>query len=139
MTSSRFVLDTNVLVSAALFRQSKPSSVLREILNTGKLLVSLKILEELRNVLNREKFDRYITAKDRRDFLAGLIRRSILVEPAIVITRCRDPKDNMVLELAVSGEANFIITGDEDLLVLNPFQSIQIVTPDNWLSNFKQT
>jgi predicted nucleic acid-binding protein len=61
-----------------------------------------------------------------------------LIDPSIEITVCRDPKDNMILELAVSGEADFIITGDEDLLILNPFQSIQILTPDAWLTNFTQ-
>jgi putative PIN family toxin of toxin-antitoxin system len=136
MTSNRVVLDTNVLVSAALFRESKPAKVLKEILNQGELLVSLGTLEELRNVLNRKKFDRYITVKDRKEFLAALIERSTLVELTAKITICRDSKDNMILELAVSGEANFIITGDEDLLTLNPFQNIQIFTPDFWFTHF---
>ncbi|NJN21258.1 MAG: putative toxin-antitoxin system toxin component, PIN family [Leptolyngbya sp. RL_3_1] len=68
-----------------------------------------------------------------------LVDGSNLVEPTSEITVCRDPKDNMILELAVTGEANLIITGDEDLLVLNPFQNIQIVTPDAWLTNFIQS
>ncbi len=136
MTSSRFVLDTNVLVSAALFRQSKPAQVFSQILDVGNVLVSVEILEELRDVLNRKKFDRYISLKDKRDFLAVLVRRSSLVEPTLRITACRDPKDNQILELAVSGQADFIITGDNDLLVLNPFQNIQILTPDTWLQNY---
>ncbi|MBF2036815.1 MAG: putative toxin-antitoxin system toxin component, PIN family [Leptolyngbyaceae cyanobacterium T60_A2020_046] len=139
MTSSRCVLDTNVFVSAALFRRSKLARVFREVLKTGNLLVSLKTLEELRDVLNCKKFDRYITSKDKRDILALVIRRSTLIDPSIEITVCRDPKDKMILELAVSGEANFIITGDEDLLILNPFQSIQILTPDAWLMCFRKS
>jgi len=135
MTSSRFVLDTNVLVSAALFRQSKPAQVFRTVLDSGNVLVSVETLEELRNVLNRKKFDRYISLEDKRDFLAVLVRRSSLIEPTLRITACRDPKDNQILELAVSGQADFVITGDNDLLVLNPFQNIQILTPDTWLQN----
>jgi len=99
-------------------------------------MVSLKTLEELRHVLNRKKFDRYIDSEAKKDFLVVLVGGSNLVEPTSEITVCRDPKDNMILELAVTGKANFIITGDDDLLVLNPFQKIQIVTPDAWLMNF---
>jgi putative PIN family toxin of toxin-antitoxin system len=47
---------------------------------------------------------------------------------------CRDPKDNMVLELAVSGHADYIITGDQDLLILDPFRGIRIMTPDAFLA-----
>ena len=133
MTSSRYVLDTNILISAALFRQSKPAQVFRQALDTGNVLVSVETLEELKNVLNRKKFDRYISLEDRKDFLAVLVRRSSLIEPTLRITACRDPKDNQILELAVSGQANFIITGDDDLLVLHPFQNIEILTPDTWL------
>lgn len=135
MTSSRFVLDTNVLVSAALFRQSKPAQVFRKVLVSGNVLVSVETLEELRGVLNRKKLERYLTLEDKRDFLAVLVRRSSLIEPSLKITACRDPKDNQILELAVSGQADFIITGDNDLLVLNPFQNVQILTPDTWLQN----
>ncbi|MGF1524992.1 MAG: putative toxin-antitoxin system toxin component, PIN family [Leptolyngbyaceae cyanobacterium] len=123
-------------MSAALFRRGKPARVLRKVLNTGGLLVSLKTLEELRNVLNRRKFDRYVSPEDKKDFLTVLVRHSILINPTSKISACRDLKDNQILELAVSGEADFIITGDEDLLVLNPFQNIQIVTPNIWLRSF---
>ncbi|MEL6384409.1 MAG: putative toxin-antitoxin system toxin component, PIN family [Cyanobacteria bacterium J06626_18] len=124
MTSSRFVLDTNVLVSATLFRQGKPARVFRKVLAIGELLVSLTTLEELRNVLNRRKFDRYIKPEDKKDFLTVLVNRSILINPVSKISACRDPKDNQILELAVDGKASFIITGDDDLLVLNPFQNV---------------
>jgi uncharacterized protein len=98
-------------------------------------IVSVKTLEELKDVLNRRKFDRYITLEDRQDFLAVLVRRSFLIEPTLSIAACRDPKDNRILELAVSGQASVIITGDDDLLVLNPFENISILTPDDWLKS----
>ena len=53
-----------------------------------------------------------------------------------VIDICRDPKDNKFLELAVSGKADFIITGDQDLLVLNPFRNIEIITINEFLTRF---
>jgi putative PIN family toxin of toxin-antitoxin system len=136
MTNNRFVLDTNVFVSAALFPGSKPDTVVRKVLRTGELLASLKTLEELREVLNRKKFERYINRDDKEDFLRDVVDRSTIIEPTSRISICRDPKDNQILELAISGKANLIITGDDDLLVLNPFQSILIVTPDAWLQDF---
>ena len=136
MMNDRFVLDTNIFVSAALFPDSKPDQILRHILCTEELLASVRMLEELSDVLERDKFDRYISLKDREDFLILLIDQVTLIEPETSIDVCRDPKDNMILELAVSGNADFILTGDRDLLVLNPFQSIQILTPDAWLNRF---
>jgi len=133
MTLSRFVLDTNVLVSAALFTQSKPATVLRRVQDSGVLLISVEILNELKEVLKREKFDRYVTKSFRRNFQIVLTRRSTLIEPQPTVNICRDPKDNHILDLAISGQANFIITGDDDLLVLNPFEDIVILTPDDWL------
>ena len=59
--------------------------------------------------------------------------RAHLVEPDEAISVCRDPKDNMVLEAALAGGAKFIVTGDEDLLVLNPFRNIAIVAPSVFL------
>jgi putative PIN family toxin of toxin-antitoxin system len=136
MKSSRLVLDTNVLVSAALFKQSKPAIVLKEVYRQEVLLISSEILEELQNVLKREKFDRYISEVDREIFVQVVVERSIFFEPQVKIDICRDPKDNHILELANFGKADFIITGDDDLLVLDSFQSIPIMTPDAWLQNF---
>lgn len=136
MINNWFVLDANIFVSAALFPGSKPDTVVREVLRTGELLASLKTLEELREVLNRKKFERYINRDDKEDFLRDVVDRSIIIEPNSRISICRDPKDNQILELAISGKADLIITGDDDLLVLNPFQSILIVTPDAWLQDF---
>jgi len=137
MTSRRCVLDTNVLVSAALFKQSKPSKLVMDVYQNEILLMSDEVLEELANVLKRKKFNRYISQEDRELFLEVIVNRSVLIESQVKIEVCRDPKDNHILELATSGEADFIITGDQDLLVLTPFQDIQIVTPDVWLTNFR--
>jgi putative PIN family toxin of toxin-antitoxin system len=84
-------------------------------------------------VLARPKFRRYFQAEHRRRFLQELSENAELVLVTHSIQACRDPMDNMILELAVSGRADCVVTGDKDLLVLDPFQGIRIVTPTTFL------
>jgi putative PIN family toxin of toxin-antitoxin system len=67
-------------------------------------------------------------------FLVALLKETELIEVTVAITDCRDVKDNKLLELGVSASADYIISGDEDLLVLNPFRGIPILTPREFLS-----
>lgn len=129
----RFVFDTNVLVSALLLPDSKPRRALLLGLQKGKVLLSLATLAELYEVLSRKQFRQYVDEEDVRSFLAALTREARWVEVDLRITACRDPKDDKFLELAVSGGATHIITGDSDLLALNPFQGIQILPPHSFL------
>jgi uncharacterized protein len=129
----RFVFDTNVLISASLLLSSKPRRALELALKQGKLLLSFPVLAELCEVLSREKFRRYIDEGDIRTFVAVLTREAEWVEVDMRITICRDPKDDKFLELAVSGRATCIVTGDSDLLALNPFRGIAITTPQAFL------
>jgi putative PIN family toxin of toxin-antitoxin system len=85
-------------------------------------------------VLGRKKFDRYLLPEERERFLARLVLEATLIEVTVHIQVCRDPKDDKVLELAVSSNAMCIISGDQDLLELNPFQNIPILTPAEFLS-----
>jgi uncharacterized protein len=129
----RSVFDTNVIISALLFENSKPAQALRYALAHGEVLLSLDLLEELNEVLGRERFNRYVTSEEREEFLDALVERTILVEITESVQECRDPKDNKVLELALSGEARYIITGDRALLVLHPFRDVLVVTIDEFL------
>lgn len=129
----RFVLDTNVIISALLFETGKPARAFQYALQYGEILLSLDLLEELNEVLGRKKFKRYVTDEEREAFIEALVERAILVDSLIEIQACRDPKDDKILELAVSGEAEYIISGDQDLLVLNPFQEIEILTVEEFL------
>jgi len=129
----RLVFDTNIIISAMLFEDSKPSKAFYIGIKQGVILFSSSTLSELEDVLWRRKFDQYISQEERFQFLTGLILNSTPLEIDKTITECRDPKDNKFLELAVCGKADFIISGDEDLLVLNPFRNIQILTPDSFL------
>lgn len=130
---TRFVFDTNVLVSALLLNDSVPGQALGRALNSGTLLISSDFIRELANVLGRDKFDRYIVRDERDRFLEALVRESELVEATERVRVCRDPEDNRILELAVNGDASVIVTGDRDLLVLNPFRGVRIVNPAEFL------
>lgn len=130
--SVRGVLDTNVLVSAALL-SGPPRNAFDTLLDNGTILVSEPVILELAEVLNRERFDRYVTYEDRMKFLVGVLKVAELVEISDSIEACRDPKDDKLLELAVSGFADVLVTGDKDLLVLNPFRGIEILTPSEFL------
>ena len=130
---TRFVFDTNVMISALLFNDSLPARAFFRALRLGMILVSGALAGELSRVLRRDRFDRYVTREERDEFLESLIRESNLIEITEAIQACRDPKDDQVLELAVNGSATYIVTGDADLLVLNPFRGIEIVTPAEFL------
>lgn len=133
MSRPRYVVDTNVIVSAVLFHQGKPARALDAVLEQGKLLASEEIVTELNDVLSRAKFERYASEEDRARFLQSLLQEATLIEVTETIQACGDPKDDKYLEAAVSGEAARIITGDDDLLVLHPFRGIRIVAPDAFL------
>ena len=125
--------DTNALVSAILFDQSVPGFAFLAASARGKLLQSDATFAELRRVLGRKKFDRYLSSEDRDRFLARLLRETLLIDVDDEIRECRDPKDDMFLELAVSGKASCLISGDLDLLALDPFRGIPIRTPAQFL------
>jgi putative PIN family toxin of toxin-antitoxin system len=130
-----FILDTNVLVSALLSRNGKARQTLDKAQNIGELLMSESTLSELVNVLNRPKFNRYISLTKRRLFITAIENTSKIVVVREKIEICRDEKDNQYLELAINGQATCIVSGDSDLLVLNPFREIPILTIQEFLDN----
>jgi uncharacterized protein len=129
----RCVFDTNTMISAFLFDEGTPGRALKRALESGEVLLSLELAEELAEVLSRKKFDRYVRRKLREEFLAGIIRETTLIKVNAILRECRDPKDDKFLEVAVSGKASHIITGDQDLLALHPFQGISILTPREFI------
>ena len=129
----RFVFDTNAVISAVLLKQSVSRRAFDKALDEGELLVSVETIDELDRVLKREGFDRYVTEQERLEFLAVLLREATLIQVDVHIGACRDPKDNKFLELAVTGQADCIVSGDQDLLVLHPFRGVPIVTPHGFV------
>jgi putative PIN family toxin of toxin-antitoxin system len=134
MSKIRIVLDSNVILSAALFKQSTPRQALDKAAVSGQILMSNEILGELQDIFNRPKFDKYSSKQVRNEFLNDFLTVVENVEIVQKITICRDRKDDKFLELAVNGQADYIITGDQDLLVLNPFQDIAIISVSDYLS-----
>lgn len=130
----RLVFDTNVVVSAALFPDSVPRRAIVHALRLGAILMADELAEEIRNVLIRARFDRYATQDVREEFVRDLMLDVELVTVTEPVQACRDPDDDKILELAVNGGADYIVTGDDDLLVLNPFHGIAIVTPSEFLT-----
>lgn len=133
MIEQRLVLDTNVLVSRLLLPGGTSARAVDHALAHGVLLVSEVTLAELVQVLSRPRFDRYVSMKDRRQFvnlLGGIAR---LVPITHRVAACRDPKDDKFLHVALNGEADAIISGDRDLLVLHPFHDVSILTPTAFL------
>ncbi len=128
----RGAFDNNVLVSAALLG-GVPRQAFDRLLDNGIVLISVPVLLELADVLNRPKFDKYVTREERMRFMVGFLKIAEMIEISEVIRVCRDPKDDKLLELAVSGSADVLVTGDKDLLVLNPFRGIKIITPRDFL------
>ena len=127
----RVVLDTNVYVAALLTPYGVPWRVL-ELWYEGQyeLVTSRPIFAELQEVLGRKKFAKRIDPLLRDALLEDLKHLATWARsraPANV--NVRDPKDLMVLGTALGGKARFIVTGDEDLLVLRSFRGVRILTP----------
>jgi hypothetical protein len=134
MSEKRFVLDTNLLISAALFPKSVPLQVIDKSLALGKLLQSTETAKEIEEVVQRPKFDKYVSKTTRVEFINRLLRNALFVEITVTIAACRDPKDDKYLELAVSGKATCIVSSDKDLLALHPFREIPILAPADFLA-----
>jgi len=131
------VIDTNVLISAAIIKQSISDLAVRKAFLNDVVLRSTLTTLELSNTLKRKKFDKYFRNEYERDLFIHLFtNHSKIIEVSHSVTLCRDPKDNKYLELALSGKADCIITGDQDLLLLNPFNNIPIITPQEFLNQF---
>ena len=137
LPKSRFVIDTNTLVSSILIASSVTDHAVKFIRQSGLILASIDTLEELREVLSRSKFDKYVNSAIRSEFIAQFIQQSELINIEESIIACRDPKDDKFLELAVNGKADYLITGDRDLLILHPFRAIQIISPADFLKIYK--
>ncbi len=129
----RYVFDTNVVVSSLLFENSKPAQAFNYALSYGEILLSSELLAELSDVLGRKKFDRFLTSEEREEFLETFVDRAILIDIIETVQECRDPKDDKILELALNGQAQYIVSGDKDLLVLNPFRAVKILTAEEFL------
>ena len=129
----RVVIDTNAWLSRLLIADSVTAKAIDRTLIECEILVSDQTVKELADVLSREKFDRYVSLEDRQQFIRRLLQVATIVPVLSVITECRDPKDDKFLALALDSEGDCIVSGDRDLLALNPWRGIEIVSPASFL------
>jgi predicted nucleic acid-binding protein len=106
----RVVIDTNIWISFLI----------------GKSLTGLS--ETIINGQIRPKFKKYFSETAIEDLVSLLYEKVELIEITKHFEDCRDEKDDFLLDLAVSGHANYLVTGDADLLILNPFQGVEIIS-----------
>jgi len=136
--AKRVVLDTSTLISVALRPDSTPRKAFLKSVANATLCASPATMQELEQVLMRDKFDRYLDPESRREFLALYHRHARIFdvsekEEAALPHPCRDPRDNKFLALALYCEADALVSSDDDLLVLHPYQGILILTPKEFL------
>lgn len=128
------VIDTNLLISAMISPNSIIHKVLKKTLENYIIYNSQQTLDEFVEVAKREKFLRFFKDLSKRDeFINFVIQSTKIIEPTHTVTDCRDPKDNMFLEIALTCEAVYLVSGDKDLLTLNPYQNIEIITASEFL------
>lgn len=135
----RVVIDTNVWISSLLIPDSASAQAVDRALSHADVVVSDATVEELSDVISREKFDQYVSLDDREQFLRRLLQVTTMVSVISEVTDCTDPSDNRFLALALDSESDFIVTGDADLLSLNPWRGIQIVSPGDFLAFQQQS
>ena len=131
--SKRIVIDTNVYVSRLIRPVSIPGLAVIKAVRQDQTLISMQIWMELRTVLQRPKFARFIRPGLLEPFLNDVWMAAQSVVISSPIHACRDPRDDKFLEVAVHGRADAIVTGDADLLALNPFRGIAILSPAAYL------
>ncbi|MDQ6844968.1 MAG: putative toxin-antitoxin system toxin component, PIN family [Bacteroidota bacterium] len=131
-----FVIDTNALISAHLLDKSESRRAYNKAIDQGILTYSFATFDEFAKTFIRSKFEKYLLLDKRLSVIKEFQARAALIEVGILLTDCRDPKDNKFLELAVSANASCIITGDKDLLALHPFRDIPILNAVDFINNF---
>ena len=136
MTSARFVVDTNILISVALAADSVPAMAFERAIQLGVVVYSESTFKEFCQTLNKPKLAKRISDLSRTFLVDLFIAEFVRIQPTETIADCRDPKDNKFLELAVAGGASAIITGDQDLLALHPYRGIQILAPADFLAQY---
>ncbi|MEH2416875.1 putative toxin-antitoxin system toxin component, PIN family [Nostoc sp.] len=135
MNHKLIVIDTNVLLSAVLSPNGTARKALGKVYKEFKIAQSDETYQELNTRIYKRKFDKYISDEDRQDFLEIVKTYSQFIEIKSQINTCRDPDDNKFLELAKDANAEFLITGDQDLLSLKTLAEYQnqIITPRDFI------
>jgi uncharacterized protein len=129
---TKIILDTNIWIS---FLITKDFKKLDSLINKGniRLLYSNELLEEFISVAQRPKFNKYFTKEDIESLLNIFDSYGKIIKIKSDVKECRDIKDNFLLNLAVDGKANYLITGDNDLLTMQIIHKTKIVSISEFL------
>ena len=132
--NDKIIIDTNLWVS---FLLTKKFSFLDSLLTKGdvKLIFCNELLSEFLNVVRRPKLQKYFTEDQLRILLGMMHKYADFVEVRSNVDVCRDKKDNFLLSLAEESSADYLITGDDDLLVLKKFKKTKIITMAEYKRN----
>ena len=137
MTSPDWVLDTNVLISAALSRHGSPYALVQQVLTNARVVFSGPTFAELRTRLYRPKFDRYISLDMRERVLRDFSACAVWVDIDDQGHWSRDPDDDKFIATALKVPGAVLVSGDQDLLSVHPPSGLRILTPAQALSEFE--
>ncbi len=132
----RVVIDTNLWISFLITKNHKK---LDNKIRSGKvkLFFSLELIEEFLTVANRPKFKKYFDKDDLELLLDLFDVYGELVDIKSKVNICRDPKDNFLLALAKDAQANYLVTGDKDLLTIKKFEQTKITEFSDFIKKIK--
>lgn len=133
----RIVFDTSTLVGVILKPQSLPAQVYYHAAKHHLLLASDETVQELVEVLQRNKFDRFRKREERATALGFYLKLIEIVPVTQESKDCRDEKDNKFLSLALSASVDVLLSSDDDLLVLNPYKNVQILTARQYAEQYR--
>ncbi|ACU04906.1 MULTISPECIES: putative toxin-antitoxin system toxin component, PIN family [Pedobacter] len=133
-----FVFDTNALISAHLIPGSVSFKAFDLALKNGTIVSSVETWYEFSTRFIRPKFNSYLTIEKREFYILMLKNRTEFVDVKKQVTICKDPDDDKFLGLAVAADVACIVSGDKDLLILNPYENIPILTPVQFLTYFAE-
>ena len=132
----RVVIDTNLCISMLI---GKRTELLRQVFASPRyeLAISEALIDEILLVAARPKLARYFDAEDVRDFVGFLQENAICFKVDSIPQRCRDPKDDFLLELAVVADADILLSGDADLTDMKQIGRCRIMTASEFLKKIK--
>jgi putative PIN family toxin of toxin-antitoxin system len=128
------VLDASAVVSAALKADSVPERALLRAEATDVFALSTQVDDEIAGVLGRPKFAGALSFERREQVLNTIRGMAVWFVPSERVTDCRDPKDDKYLELVLAAGAAFIVSSDDDLIVLHPWRGVSILSPAAYLA-----
>lgn len=129
----RVIIDTNLWISFLLTNNLKK---IDSLFSTDKIILvfSKELIDEFMEVAMRPKFKKYFSLSDLENLLVKITQKAEFVKVTSIVNLCRDEKDNFLLALAKDGKATHLITGDNDLLILQKIDKTKIVTVTDYFS-----